>query len=169
MAGIRQARRDDAASIAAIEVETWRATYAGVLADAVLIGLSAERKAREWRSWLRQSTGGVWVWDDNRLGPQGFGHCGRQRLPSLPYDGEITTLYVLPDAQGHGIGRALLRAMFADLKTRGMESALVWVLEANPSRFFYGHLGGRLACRRTIAFGGEALDALGYAWDELGG
>lgn len=167
MAGVRRARMGDAAAIAAIEVETWRTTYAGMLADATLVGMSPARKARQWASQLRNGPGGVWVWEDEEAGLLGFGHCGRQRIRTLAYDGEITMLYVRPDAQGQGIGRRLLVAMLADLKRRGMRSALVWVLEANPSRFFYGRLGGRLAARRLIDVGGCEVAAVAYGWPDL--
>lgn len=158
---------DDAPAIGFIEVETWQAAYAGILDEGSLVAMSAARKARQWAAEMRHNGSGLWVWDDHRLGVVGFGHCGRQRMPSLAYDGEITMLYVLPDAQGQGIGRRLLLGMFADLKSRGMDSALVWVLEANPSRFFYGHLGGKLVLRRTIAFGASLVDTLGYGWSGL--
>lgn len=168
MAGIRQARNGDAAAIAVIEVETWRSTYAGILADQTLVGMSAERKAREWTRELRHALRGVWVWEDEDLGLLGFGHCGRQRMPALAYEGEITMLYVLPDAQGQGIGRQLLLTMFDDLQSRGMRSALVWVLAANPARFFYGHMGGRIALHRQIEVGNCRVEALGYGWRDLG-
>lgn len=167
MAGVRRARIGDASAIAAIEVETWRSTYPGILAKTTLTGMSRDRKARRWATWLRRGLQGLWVWDDEQSGPLGFGHCGRQRMCSLPYDGEITMLYVLPDAQGQGIGRNLLLAMFADLDDHGMGSALVWVLEANPSRFFYDRMGGKLVFRRLIDVDGREVPALGFGWNDL--
>ena len=46
---IRPARLDDAAGIARLDVETWRAAYAGILATPYLVGLSAERRQRGGR------------------------------------------------------------------------------------------------------------------------
>jgi len=168
MAGIRLARIEDAAAIAAIEVETWRTTYAGMLADATLVGLSVERKTWQWASELRRrGSGTVWVWEDDDGTLLGFGECGRQRLPSLPYEGEIAALYVLPDAQGRGIGRQLMLAMFSDLRRQGLRSALVWVLAANPSRYFYERMGGKSVLRRRIAVGGHPVEATGYGWIDV--
>ncbi len=167
MPGIRQAHLGDAAIIAAIEVETWRATYAGTLADTLLLGMSAEGKARQWAGQLRHGTEGVWVWENEDRGVLGFGHCGRQRMRSLAYAGEITMLYVWPDAQEQGIGRSLVLAMFSDLRVRGMASALVWVLAANPSRFFYARLGGKLVAHRPIEMAACQVEALGYGWSDL--
>lgn len=139
-----------------------------MLAEATLVRLSEGRKARQWACELRHGPDGVWVWEDGSLGVLGFGCCGRQRIRTLAYEGEITMLYVLPDAQGQGIGRRLLLAMLADLRRRGMHSALVWVLAANPSRFFYGRLGGKLVLRRLIDVDGRPVEALGYGWIDLG-
>jgi GNAT superfamily N-acetyltransferase len=168
-AGIRQADPGDAAAIAAIEVEAWRATYPGMLPDGALIRMSTLRKTRQWACELRNGPDGVWVWQDEGAGVLGFGHCGRQRIPSLPFQGEITMLYVLPDAQGQGIGRRLLSTMLADLRRRGMGSALVWVLAANPARFFYARLGGRLVLRRMIEVDGTPVEAMGYGWAGFAG
>jgi ribosomal protein S18 acetylase RimI-like enzyme len=167
MAGVRRARRGDEVGIAAIEVETWRVAYAGVLPDRTLVGMSVRRKAWLWAQELSHGADGVWVWESGRSQLLGFGHCCVSRMPDLACDGEVTTLYVHPDAQDQGIGRALLLAMFADLRGQGMRSALVWVLEDNPARFFYERMGGKLAWRRPIQMGGGQVQALGYYWNDL--
>lgn len=160
---IRRAGLRDAAAIARIEVETWRTTYAGILSDNVLTGMSVQHQARQWAFELRHGT--VWLWDDG--GVLGFGHGGRQRNSRLAFEGEVYTLYVLPDAQGMGIGRQLLLAVLAELVDCGMKTAVVWVLRDNPSRFFYERMGARLALHRRIAVGGQPVEALGYAWTDL--
>jgi ribosomal protein S18 acetylase RimI-like enzyme len=102
-------------------------------------------------------------------GPQvvGFGSCGPSRPYGLPYRGEIFTLYVTDDWQGRGIGRALIRALFVDLVARGSRDALIWVLSANPARFFYEAVGGSPVAERKEAFAGAMLDETGYAWPDL--
>ncbi len=167
MAGVRQARIQDAPEISRIEVETWRETYPGMVADDVLIGMSAQRKSALWAWELGRAPENILVWDDGLGGLLGFGHCGRQRDPSLPYDGEVTMLYVHPDAQGNGIGRGLIAALFARLSEIGCRSALIWVVRVNPSRFFYERLGGRLVLQRTVPVGRGSVETLGYAWDDL--
>lgn len=167
MSGARAARPSDARAIAHVEVETWRTTYAGTLTDRLLLGMSVERQTRLWTSELRHGPGSVWVWEEKPGGVVGFGSCGRLRSPFVGYDGEIYMLYVLPDAQGAGIGRQLLRALFASLVAAGSHSCLVWVVRANPARFFYERLGARLVLQRRIAIGGESVECLGYGWDDL--
>ncbi len=97
----------------------------------------------------------------------GFGSCGPSRPYGLPYRGEVFTLYVTDDWQGRGIGRALIRALFVDLVARGNSDALIWVLSANPARFFYEAVGGSPVAERKEAFAGAMLDETGYAWPDL--
>lgn len=165
--GVRAARMTDAGDIARIEVETWRETYAGMLPDRVLLGLSVERQAHLWAQVLRRHPGGIWVCEEAATGLVGFGQCGPQRNQSLAYDGEIHMLYVHPDAQNRGVGRNLLLALFDVLVAAGQRSALVWVLRANPARHFYARLGATLVLHRRIPVGGEDIDALGYGWPDL--
>ena len=97
----------------------------------------------------------------------GFGSCGSSRSRGLPYRGEVYTLYVADDWQDRGIGRALIAGLFQDLEARGHSDALIWVLSANPSRFFYEAVGGSAVAERQEAFAGVQLDETGYAWPDL--
>lgn len=164
---VRQAGPDDIDAIARIEVETWRATYAGMLPDRVLVGMSEKRQRGAWSGLVRYRPGDVIVAEDASFGVVGFGNCGSQRDGSLPFAGEIFTLYVMPDAQNRGIGKQLIGALFERLVHNGKQSALIWVIRANPSRFFYEHLGGRFVLTRRIRVGGELVEAIAYGWPDL--
>ncbi|HEY5210731.1 MAG TPA: GNAT family N-acetyltransferase [Stellaceae bacterium] len=163
----RQAEIEDAEAIARIEVETWRATYAGMLPDRVLIGMSEKRQRASWIGMMRYRPGDVIVIEQGAAGIVGFGNCGTQRDGALPYAGEIFTLYVTPDAQNRGVGKQLMAALFARLVAAGRTSALVWVIKANPSRFFYQRMGGKFVLTRRIRVGGELVDAIAYGWPDL--
>jgi ribosomal protein S18 acetylase RimI-like enzyme len=166
MGGIRQARLQDARAIGRVEVETWRSTYPGMLSNRVLLAMSEERQTASWAGFLRHRPGDVFV-AQGPSGVVGFGNCGPQRDGSFGYAGEVYTLYVTPDAQGAGLGRQLLLALFARLLYCGHRSALVWVLRANPARFFYERLGGKLVLHRPIPVGGETVEAVAYGWSDL--
>jgi ribosomal protein S18 acetylase RimI-like enzyme len=168
MALVRQARLTDAQAIGRIEVETWRTTYAGMLPDRVLLGMSEQRQIASWAGFLRHRPGDVFVAEaEGSQGLSGFGNCGPQREQTLGYGGEVYTLYVRPEAQGAGVGRELLLALFARLIHCGHRSALIWVIRANPSRFFYERLGGKLALHRPIPLGGAPVEAVAYGWRDL--
>ena len=168
---VRPGRADDAAGIARVHVETWRAAYAGMLPDTYLVGLSATRRAAHWASVL--SGGGaekVLVAEaDDRI--VGFVSCGPARrcaaLKTRKTDGEVYTLYVLHDYQGMGLGRELLGAGFDRLIDGGFKAGVVWVLQPNPSRFFYEAMGGAAIGERVEKFAGVPVTEVAYGWEPL--
>ena len=180
---LRPAGLNDAGAIARAHVTTWRAAYAGLVPDAYLVGMTEVGQMRSWRRLLGrpQAEETILVAEVESAnnaanstssaagGPElvGFGSCGPSRPYGLPYRGEVFTLYVMDDWQGQGIGRALIRALFTDLVARGKRDALIWVLSANPSRFFYEAVGGSPVAERKEAFAGAKLDETGYAWLDL--
>ena len=58
-------------------------------------------------------------------------------------------------------------AMAAHLRAIGCNSAMAWVLENNPSRFFYRHLGGRLSIREAITVAGQPVEQVAMRWDPI--
>ena len=164
----RPARSDDAAGIARVYVEGWRDAYPGVLPDPVLAGLSMERQERTWQAAILNETRPrlvqVAVMDGRVVG---FGSAGRTRFGTLPFAGEVFTLYVDADARGRGTGLALLFRLFAALEGAGHGSALVWALAANPFRHFYGAAGGREVARWTERQWGVMLPQVAYGWPNL--
>jgi len=167
MLRVRLPIQDDIPAIASIDVEAWRATYPGILPDKVLLGLSTTRLARQWEYRLRHNAADIRIAEWPGIGAVGFGECGVAREKVDGFAGEVFTLYVDPDYQGRGVGRALLLALFRRLVATGLLSAAIWVLRENPSRFFYERLGGKQAAHRKIMVGGKLVPALAYGWNDL--
>lgn len=168
---VRLARGEDAAAIARVHVETWQSTYAGLIPDDYLVRLGnlLERRPRHvsLAPTVRETTLVAEV-DGAVVGFASFGPARRAGLRlEQRYDGEIYTLYILPDCQGQGLGGALLRRAFRALDARGRTGVILWVLEANPSRFFYERMGGGRVARRTERFAGADLAELAYGWSGL--
>jgi ribosomal protein S18 acetylase RimI-like enzyme len=165
---IRPSRPADARGIARLDIETWRATYAGVLSTPYLVGLSERRREAGWRSVILREPRDVRVAADSIGTILGFGSCGPNRGDRF-FAGEVFTLYVAPDWQNQGIGRRLLIALFRRLAAAGRRSAILWVLRDNPARFFYERLGGHQVSRKRLAVGGTAIEAIAYGWRDLPG
>jgi len=165
---IRPARPGDARGIARLDVETWRATYAGILSATYLVGLSERRREAGWRGVILREPRDVRVATDSIGAMVGFGSCGPNRS-DRSFAGEVFTLYVAPDWQNQGIGRRLLITLFRRLVATGRRSAILWVLRDNPSRFFYERLGGQQVSRKALAVGGTAIGATAYGWRDLPG
>lgn len=166
---IRPGRPADAGGIAQVYVDAWRSAYAGLIPNGVLVRMSAGAQAREWSQQLsrRRFADSILVADLSGHGVIAFGSCGAARHSLLPHAGEIYTLYVSPEHQERGVGRALLLQLFASLTDRGLDSALVWVLSLNPARFFYEAMGGRRVAEKREKLWNSLLPQTAYGWDDL--
>ena len=175
MIRIRRATRSDATAIGRVHVETWQSAYAGLLPDAMLAHMSGVRHSAMWARALSDAAEarGIFVADDEAMGVVGFGSCGPVRDPPEELDakarrvGEVYLLYVEPDFQNQGLGRRLLDALFRQLHADGFDTAVLWMLAENPTRFFYEGLGGELVGQRTDTFAGVDVDEVAYAWSDL--
>jgi ribosomal protein S18 acetylase RimI-like enzyme len=164
---VRPAFMNDAAAIARIDVECWRATYAGVLPDKFLVGLSENERKRIWTGYIARHPGDMLVSIAPTGAVEGFGDCGRRRDAASSFAGEVFTLYVALDRQSNGLGRSLLLGLFARLMRRRLDSAVIWVLRDNPARFFYERLGGKLVSHQRLRVAGTSVEALAYGWPDL--
>jgi len=61
----------------------------------------------------------------------------------------------------------MLLALFARLVRSDLASAMIWVLRANPARFFYERLGGKLVSHRPLQVAGTSVEAVAYGWPDL--
>jgi len=163
---IRTARIEDAAAIGEVYVETWRTTYAGMVPDAVLLEMNTEIQGVRWAGVIERDRELVKVAEDARQGVVGMASGGRPHRGS-GFAAEVFTLYVLPDAQGAGIGRGILANMFRAFRNAGLSSAIIWVLAPNPARFFYEALGGERVSEREERLWGANLPEIGYGWRDL--
>lgn len=163
----RAAREADAQRIANIYIETWRTTYAGAVPDHVLVNMSNERQAIYWTRAIKSGAEIVGVAEDDQAGIVAVGSAGTNRTRGGLYAGEVYTLYVQPDFQNVGVGEHLLAHLFAEIKARGMNSAVIWVLATNPSRFFYETMGGKRVGEREETMWGTTLREIAYGWLDL--
>ena len=175
MIRIRRATKADAPAIGRVHVETWQSTYAGLLPDAMLARMSEARQAAWWARALAdpKEARGIFVADDEDMGVVGFGSCGPVRDPPDGLNGteqrvgEIYMLYVEPDFQNLGLGRRLLDAMFRQLQADGCDTAVLWMLAQNPTRFFYEGLGGAVVGHRIDRLAGTEVEEVAWAWRDL--
>ncbi len=170
MALIRQAEVDDAARLGRVHVETWRATYRGILPDEYLDALSDIRQAAFWSRVLddHDRVGGAHVAEDEDAGVVGFCDSGPER-GGAPGWGEIMAIYILPEWQRQGLGRRLVGASGAHLTAEGLDSLAVWALEDNPARAFYTALGGAPAEKRRLNIGGVDVIEQCFRWPSITG
>jgi GNAT superfamily N-acetyltransferase len=162
---VRAAMGTDAAGIARVHVESWRTTYAGIVPEAFLAGLDEAERTLSWREWLTLDVPVFVAELDGEI--VGFAGGGAIREPLLDYDAELFAIYLLKQAQGRGIGMALLRALAGSLRDRGLSRMMAWVLASNTSGEFYAKTGASLISSKEMDIGGAMLPVLAYGWPSL--
>lgn len=172
MIEVREAEPDDAAAVAAAQIDGWRVGYRGVVPDSYLDAPEfATERMQRWQAWTWNSHGDAALFSGLLDGEVvGFGLCGPERaLPvcdqaggelgaAAPVPrGEVYAFYLQPAAWGSGVAAALMERCEAWLRSSGFDEAVLWVLQDNPrGRAFYEKAGWR-ATERTMAFDGPPL------------
>jgi ribosomal protein S18 acetylase RimI-like enzyme len=138
---IRLARPNDAESIAAIHVASWRATYRDTLPDSYLDSLATDQRLPMWEGILSSPSPAVKVWVAV-LADSIVGFCSVGPSPDAGDVAELHTIYLQPGSERRGIGGALLRHAEREMEAMGSATVKLWVLEANDSaRRFYEAAG----------------------------
>ena len=128
---------DDWADIGRIYQKSWQWAYRGLLPQPYLDALSPER----WGDGAKHPNLHTLVCaEEGRL--VGVSAFCPSRFPAYAGWGEIVSLYLLPEAAGRGLGRALLAAASAGLREMGYADQFLWVLEGNARAIrFYERAG----------------------------
>jgi GNAT superfamily N-acetyltransferase len=143
---IRAQRPDDAEAVVDVHLRSWRWAYTGLIPDDYIDLLWSHRADRivrtraslvapepDHRYWLAELNGVV------------VGLAST--FPSAdddaePGTGQVGALYLVPEAAGIGVGRALFARAVDDLRERGSRRATLWVLDTNVrARRFYEAAG----------------------------
>jgi ribosomal protein S18 acetylase RimI-like enzyme len=171
---VRQAGAPDAEELARIRIASWRVAYRGIVPDAVLDSFDPVSEAVTWRERLA-GPAAAWMWVASFLEPPvspprlaGYVAAGPARHAGEGNLGEVWAIYVDPEAQRRGVGRALMAAATRGLAVHGFREAVLWVFEANaPARAFYERLGWAPdGAAKPFAIGGAAPIELRY-WRRL--
>jgi GNAT superfamily N-acetyltransferase len=163
---IREARPEDAAGIARVHVDSWRATYPGIMPQEHLDALSYRDYTQTWADRLHgEDATRVFVAEDSDGAVVGFASGGPERGGDPHLRGEISALYLLQSHQGRGLGRRLVQALARRLAADGFDTLLIWVNARNPARHFYEAMGGVHVRTGQRTIRGVTYDDIGYGWD----
>jgi ribosomal protein S18 acetylase RimI-like enzyme len=164
---IREAAPDDAAAIARVHIESSRATYSGIVPGEAQDAMTYEKRLFNWSKTLEGGDEFVYVAETIEGEVVGFASGGPRREGDDVYDGELYTVYLLPEHQRAGTGRRLVLAVAVRLQSLGLRAMTLWVLDANPACRFYEALGGVRVREEQIERGNRALRKVAYGWADL--
>ena len=141
---VRPARGGDAASLARVQVASWRCGFAGIVPPALLAELTSDEAEQVWRDRWREAITNPPTSRHRVLaavdgGPSrevaGFVSAGpatdADRWPGT--DGEVYELRISPERTGQGHGSRLLHAVADTLVSDGFHTMSLWALEADTA------------------------------------
>ncbi len=150
---------DDLLTIEKIYIESWRYAYKDILPQQYLDSLSVG----DWVNRLDKPNRHILVVElDGKL--IGTASYGESRTPEYAGQGEVYSIYFLPEYMGKGYGKQLMTSVITELKELGYNSTFLWVLEDNiGARRFYEKMG--FACSGEIKeaeIGGKIVREIKY-------
>lgn len=166
---VRPAQPTDAAQIAQVRIDAWRATYRGMIPDAYLDAMNLSDSAAFWARILASGSPHASVYVATE-GDEivGFAAANRRDPPKLDFDAELSAIYLASGYKRRGIGRLLVSAVAASQRERGATGMLTWVIAQNKdAREFYETLGGELLIEQPFQWDGLDLVEVGYGFRDL--
>ena len=156
------ARAADLPAIRDLQVASWRRAYRGILPDAFLEDGVVAALSDRWASL----PGKAWIVDTAWVGGAlaGFISVDRGHGPGAYID----NLHVARDAQGRGVGKALVAGAAATLHGEGVARLWLTVIDRNArARAFYRRLGGAEGAMMPERLYGQPIRALPVEWTDL--
>jgi len=137
---IREAKVNDSARIAEIEVASSRYAYKNILSEESLYkDLSVEKRIPVHSGWITEKRFGIYVCEDPDTGVikgmMGIGMCEDEDKKNAF---ELHFIYVDPDYVRKGVGSEMLQFFEKTGKEKDCQEFVIWVLEENEmGRKFY--------------------------------
>ena len=155
----------DAAGISAVHDAAWRNTYRGIIEGKHLEKMIARRGPAWWKTVLTQGRSTMVL---EMLGTvAGYVTFGPNRIREAEEEGEIYELYLRPEYQGLGFGRALFTAARNELQRLSYHGVAVRALTANTAATrFYAALGGKVVGTRHELLGRTVMPLTVFAWTD---
>ena len=173
---IRAAKLEDAGAIARVHIRSWRETFSPILSAEQIAAKDLDEGSQTaiWTKRLSEEEGisrFTFVAEEERL----IAYVTGGKIRGIVHDSvddwadaELQQIYVLAEAQGKGIGKALVVRLAEELSRQGFKSLIVWVMTLNPAVVFYRDmLGGKFLAERPIPEVNGSLKEAAYGWPDI--
>jgi len=164
---IRKAEIADAAAIASVNINSWKATYQGVIKQDFLDSLEVEAKIPGAMKRVQREDLDCFVAVDTSTNKViGFADFGPCREKNIDADAELYAIYLDLAAKGHGVGKALFAKGYEATQARGYKKMMVSVFDQNPdAKKFYEKMGGKHAGFDHVNLGETRYLTATYIWN----
>jgi GNAT superfamily N-acetyltransferase len=162
---LRHATSADAELLAAIHAASWQATYRGLLPDAFLDGQVVNERAAFWRARMEVPAVSRRLVLIAEHAGTAVGFACIERPIGSAWGALVDNLHTLPEYQGIGAGKLLIRAAQDWARACGETQIHLYVLEGNTAAIaFYGRQGWQPAGKEPDHMGGVDVTALRYVY-----
>ncbi len=173
---IRKAILEDALEIATVHQRCWQTCYKGIVDQTYLDDLKLEMRLKNREKYIQENAGIhlVAVLESKVVGFCDAGEFFIRKNQIITADqqqnlrepGELYAIYVDPEFQHKGIGKALFEQIKSELKQKGLTPFILWTLKNNPiSCQFYEALGGKPVAEILGSWGGREYLEIGYRFE----
>jgi ribosomal protein S18 acetylase RimI-like enzyme len=161
---VRNAIAADVDVMAAIRVDSWRATYAGLVPASILARMDVGRNGAFFARRVAETGPAetlVAEVDDEVVG---YALVAPAHDEDAVGFGEVEAIYISPNLVRMGVGSVLMEAAMTRFRAAGCSAVVLWVLTDNaPARRFYEHLGYLPdGASRMLDFDGTATEEIRY-------
>jgi len=157
---VRKAVSSDAEAFADIHMRSWVAAYKGIVPDEAMKKINEGRPAM-WRKTLSYKNNHYAVLQSGRV--IGLMGIEASRDEDVLDAGEIGAIYLHPDFFGQGYGQKAMDFAVGELRSRGYDTIILWVLEDNvAARRFYEKCGFSFDGTKKEIIIGKPLIAVRY-------
>lgn len=150
---------DDFKSIGKIYVDSWKYAYKGIIFQEYLDNLSSE----QWENSLDKDNRYTLIaeLDGKMIATASY---GKSRDDEYAGQGEIYSIYFLPEYIGKGYGKQLINVVIKQLYDLGYKKIFLWVLKDNfYARRFYEKVGFFCSGKsKEVQIGGQIVIEVQY-------
>jgi 3-deoxy-manno-octulosonate cytidylyltransferase (CMP-KDO synthetase) len=163
----RRANVTDALAVAKVHIESWRKSFAGIVAQEFLNNLSIEKREKAFQQGFGEANYKMFVAETIRDGVVGFADFGKSRENESTLEGELYAIYLLPEWQRKRIGENLFRLCQKEMIADKINSMSLEALKASPYKSFYKKMGGQIVGQGKHSLANVEYETVFYGWNNL--
>ena len=140
MIQIRRATYNDLASLAEIQISSWKNAFKDILSESELNKYTDSDKCVQiLKNVYNSNIGYLYIAD---ISGKPCAELFWRKGTEIEQSAEIVALHSVPESWGHGVGRAIMDKAINDVYNDGFKIVYLWVFEENKrARRFYEKYG----------------------------